>query len=89
MKTKLLKKMRKRASAQFKVEGKDVLRATNGTKHHPPYSVMYTCESEKQAEELCRMEKRLYILHRYRMNLQHDTYIKNNVYICGSKFKRT
>lgn len=69
MKTKLLKKMRKKANAQFKVDGKDVLRATNGTKHQPPYTVMYSCMSEEQAEELCRMEKRLYILNRYRMCL--------------------
>ena len=69
MKTKLLKKMRKKANAQFKVDGKDVLRATNGTKHHQPYTVMYMCVSEEQAEELCRMEKRLYILRNYRMYL--------------------
>jgi len=69
MKAKLLKKLRKRANAQFKVEGKDVLRATNGTKHEAPYTVMYSCMSEEQAEQLCRMEKRLYILQRYRMYL--------------------
>lgn len=69
MKTKLLKKMRKRANRQFIVEGKDVLRATNGTKHQPPYTVMYSCISEEQAERLCKMERRLYVLHRYRMYL--------------------
>ena len=69
MKTKLLRKLRKRANAQFIVDGKDVLRATNGTKHHQPYTVMYMCVSEEQAEELCKMEKRLYILNRYRMYL--------------------
>lgn len=69
MKTKLLKKMRKRASAQFKVDGMDVLRATNGTKHEAPYTVMYGCQSEEQAEQLCRMEKRLYVLRRYRIYL--------------------
>lgn len=89
MKTKLLRKLRKQASAEFRVDGKDVLRATNGTKHEAPYTVMYSCVDDEQAEELCRMERRLYVLHRYRMYLQHDTYIKNNVYICGSKFKRT
>jgi len=52
MKTKLLKKMRKRANAQFRVDGKDVLRATNGTKHQPPHTVMYRCVSEEQAEQL-------------------------------------
>lgn len=69
MKTKLLRKLRKQASAQFKVDGKDVLRATNGTKHEAPYTVMYGCQSEEQAEHLCRMERRLYILQRYRMCL--------------------
>ena len=69
MKTKLLRKLRKRANAQFKVDGMDVLRATNGTKHEAPYTVMYGCQSEEQAEQLCRMERRLYILHRYRMYL--------------------
>jgi len=69
MKTKLLRKLRKRANTQFKVKGKDVLRATNGTKHEPPYTVMYSCMSEEQAEQLCRMERRLYILQRYRMCL--------------------
>lgn len=69
MKTKLLKKMRKQANIQFIIEGKDVLRATNGTKHEAPYVVMYGCMSEEQAEQLCKMEKRLYILHRYRMYL--------------------
>ena len=69
MKAKLLKKLRKRANAQFKVEGKDVLRATNGTKHEAPYTVMYRCISVEQAEQLCNMEKRLYILQRYRMYL--------------------
>jgi len=69
MKTKLLKKMRKQANAQFKVEGNDVLRATNGTKHEAPYTVMYGCQSEGQAEQLCRMERRLYVLQRYRMYL--------------------
>ena len=69
MKTKLLRKVRKRANAQFKVDGMDVLRATNGTKHEAPYAVMYGCQSEEQAEELCRMERRLYVLHRYRMYL--------------------
>ena len=69
MKAKLLKKLRKRANTQFKVEGKDVLRATNGTKHEAPYTVMYSCMSEEQAEQLCRMERRLYVLHRYRMYL--------------------
>ena len=69
MKTKLLKKMRKKANAQFKVDGMDVLRATNGTKHEAPYTVMYGCQSEEQAERLCKMERRLYILHRYRMYL--------------------
>ncbi len=69
MKTKLLKKMRKRANTQFKVDGRDVLCATNGTKHEAPYTVMYSCMSEEQAEQLCRMEKRLYILRRYRMYL--------------------
>lgn len=69
MKTKLLRKLRKQANAQFKIEGKDVLRATNGTKHEAPYTVMYSCMSEEQAEQLCRMEKRIYILHHYRMFL--------------------
>jgi hypothetical protein len=69
MKTKLLRKLRKRANAQFKVDGKDVLRATNGTKHEAPYTVMYSCISEEQAEQLCNTEKRLYILNRYRMYL--------------------
>ena len=69
MKTKLLRKVRKRANAQFKVDGMDVLRATNGTKHEAPYTVMYGCQNEEQAEELCRMERRLYVLHRYRMYL--------------------
>ena len=69
MKAKLLRKLRKQANRQFKVEGKDVLRATNGTKHEAPYTVMYGCQSEEQAEQLCRMEKRLYVLHRYRMCL--------------------
>jgi len=69
MKTKLLRKLRKQANSQFKVEGRDVLRATNGTKHEPPYTVMYRCMNEEQAEELCRMERRLYVLHRYRMYL--------------------
>ena len=69
MKTKLLKKMRKRANRQFKVDGKDVLRATNGTKHEAPYTVMYGCQSEEQAEQLCRMERSLYVLHHYRMYL--------------------
>lgn len=69
MKTKLLKKLRKQANAQFKVDGKDVLRATNGTKHEAPYIVMYSCMSEEQAEQLCNTEKRLYVLHRYRMYL--------------------
>lgn len=69
MKAKLLRKLRKQANAQFKVEGSDVLRATNGTKHQPPYTVMYSCVSEEQAEQLCRMERRLYVLHRYRMYL--------------------
>ena len=69
MKAKLLKKLRKQANAQFKIDGKDVLRATNGTKHEAPYTVMYMCVDEEQAEELCRMERRLYILNRYRMYL--------------------
>jgi len=69
MKTKLLRKLRKRANVQFRVDGKDVLRATNGTKHEVPYTVMYSCMSEEQAEQLCKMEKRLYVLHRYRMYL--------------------
>ncbi len=69
MKTKLLKKMRKKANAQFIVDGKDVLRATNCTKHEAPYTVMYGCQSEEQAEHLCRMERRLYILRNYRMYL--------------------
>ena len=69
MKTKLLRKLRKQANSQFKVEGRDVLRATNGTKHEAPYTVMYGCQSEEQAEQLCRMEKRLYVLNRYRMYL--------------------
>lgn len=69
MKTKLLRKVRKRANAQFKVDGMDVLRATNGTKHEAPYVIMYGCQNEEQAEHLCRMEKRLYILRRYRMYL--------------------
>ncbi len=69
MKTKLLRKLRKRANVQFKIEGNDVLRATNGTKHEAPYVIMYGCQSEEQAEELCRMEKRLYVLHHYRMYL--------------------
>ena len=68
MKTKLLRKLRKLASAQFKVDGKDVLRATNSIKH-VPYTVMYMCVSEEQAEELCKMERRLYVLNRYRMYL--------------------
>ena len=62
MKAKLLRKMRKRANVQFKVDGKDVLRATNGTKHEEPYTVMYMCVDEEQAERLCRMERRLYVL---------------------------
>ena len=61
MKTKLLKKMRKKANAQFKVDGNDVLRATNGTKHEAPYRVMYRCMSEEPAEFLCNMEKRIFI----------------------------
>jgi len=69
MKTKLLRKLRKQANAGFIVEGKEVLCATNGTKHEEPYTVMYSCMSEEQAEQLCRMEKRLYILQRYRMYL--------------------
>ena len=69
MKTKLLRKLRKQANVQFRVEDKDVLRATNGTKHEAPYTVMYSCMSEEQAERLCRMERRLYILNRYRMYL--------------------
>ena len=69
MKTKLLRKVRKRANTQFKVDGMDVLRATNATKHEPPYTVMYSCQSEEQAEHLCRMERRLYVLHSYRMCL--------------------
>lgn len=69
MKAKLLRKMRKRANAQFKINGNDVLRATNGTKHEAPYTVMYSCVSEEQAEQLCKMERRLYVLHRYRMYL--------------------
>ena len=64
MKAKLLRKLRTQANAQFKVDGKDVLRATNGTKHEEPYTVMYSCMSEEQAEQLCKMEKRLYVLHR-------------------------
>ena len=69
MKTKLLRKLRKQANTQFKVKGKDVLRATNNIKHEEPYTVMYSCMSEGQAEQLCRMERRLYVLHRYRMYL--------------------
>lgn len=69
MKTKLLRKVRKLANTQFKVKGKDVLRVTNGTKHEEPYTVMYSCQSEEQAERLCKMERRLYVLHRYRMYL--------------------
>lgn len=69
MKTKLLRKLRKQANTQFKVKGMDVLRATNGTKHEAPYVVMYGCQSDEQADELCRMERRLYVLHSYRMYL--------------------
>ena len=61
MKTKLLRKLRKLANVQFRVDGKDVLRATNGTKHQPPYTVMYSCQSEEQAEFICNMEKRIFI----------------------------
>ena len=61
MKAKLLRKLRKRANAQFKVDGNDVLRATNGTKHEAPYTVMYSCMSEEQAEFICNMEKRIFI----------------------------
>lgn len=61
MKTKLLKKLRKQANAQFRVEGKDVLKANNGTKHEVPYIVMYSCISVEQAEFICNMEKRIFI----------------------------